>query len=966
MADVFVSYARVDAPFVRKLHDALRAREREAWVDLDDIPPSAEWLKEVFSGIEGSDTFVFVLSPDSVRSDVCGLELRHALGHDKRIVPIVASKIDAAAVPPSLATLNWVDFTLETEFPASLERLLQAVDTDLDFVKQHTRLLVRALEWDRAGRDRSLTLRGRDLTSATQWLDRTAADPKLTASPLHAEYIAASRNAETRRKRIMATAAAFAVVVASGLALLAELQRRAADRERTTAVQERATAVRERTTAISRELAAVAISQASADPELAILLASEAVHRASTVEAEDALRHALSASNGRAVLPADKEYASAAGFSSEGKFVVTVGGDDSARIWDPATGRELRRIQHGSSLDTAWFSPSSTYLVTVGDNGRSRVWRADSGTKVAETGSAARGAFSKDESWFVTSGEEDAALWDARTWRKIRTMEDGTTVSTFSEDGRVLLVVDSDAAVLSDPSTGRTSARLEGEFTNAALTPGAGVVALTGDDAARIWHVAAKKVVSLPGTCDEIAISSDGRLVATAHEDEEDGIVRLWDAHTGKPIAQVRGRLSRSAGRAFSRDGNLLVTPDEDNTAVVWNTRTGDSLAVLRGHRESVNSAAFDPSGTYVVTASDDGDARLWALSGARLRAVLADAGNVRAIVFSPKGDAVITAGEHAVLVWDVRRAQVTSRLAGNSRLISAVAFSGDGRRVITGGADSPARVWDAATGAPVATLSTGPVTLVALNPDGQRALTTSGNNAVVWDTSQQRTVSTLSGHDKPIALASFAPDGQSALTAAIDGSVRLWDVATGRARSELHAADPRLPPVGSSRIEQPLFALTGFTASGSPPGGDRLFALGEGAVVRVWDVAARQVVSVLRGHTSDVTSVAFDGRGRFVATSSDDRSVRIWEARTGRAVAVLRGHRDFVNAAAFAPDGTVIGSGGFDETALIYECEVCGDAAHLLELAKARVTRTLTDAERQEYLPADAPTGVDKASTAK
>ena len=238
----------------------------------------------------------------------------------------------------------------------------------------------------------------------------------------------------------------------------------------------------------------------------------------------------------------------------------------------------------------------------------------------------------------MTSGDEDAAVWDAGTWRKIRAWQDGTTVSAFSEDGSTLLTVDSDAAVLSDAPTGRTRARLKGEFTNAALTPGADVVALTGDDGARIWHIETKQVVTLPGTCDEIAISSDGRLVATAYEDEEDGIVRLWDADTGKAIAQVRGRLSRSAGRAFSRDGNLLVTPDEDSTAVVWNTRTGESLAVLRGHSKNVNSAAFDPSGAHVVTASDDGDVRLWALSGARLRAVLSDAGNVRAIAFSPRG----------------------------------------------------------------------------------------------------------------------------------------------------------------------------------------------------------------------------------------------------------------------------------------------------------------------------------------
>lgn len=92
MADVFISYARVDARFVRKLHDALRAHERESWVDWDDIPPSAAWLKEVFSGIESSDTFVFVISPDSVQSPVCNLELGHAVAHNKRVVPVVARR----------------------------------------------------------------------------------------------------------------------------------------------------------------------------------------------------------------------------------------------------------------------------------------------------------------------------------------------------------------------------------------------------------------------------------------------------------------------------------------------------------------------------------------------------------------------------------------------------------------------------------------------------------------------------------------------------------------------------------------------------------------------------------------------------------------------------------------------------------------------------------------------------------
>ena len=366
-------------------------------------------------------------------------------------------------------------------------------------------------------------------------------------------------------------AAASAVVVASRLALLAEFQRRATDRERTIAVQERATAFRTATAFHASwrpsRFRSERGSGAGDSPRFGGCLSStDHRGRRRAASCVECVERARSSHSGQGVH-------SAAGFSGDGRLIVTAGGDDSARIWDAASGRELLRIQHGSSLDTAWFSPNGTYVVTVGDDGRSRVWRTDSGARVSETGPAARGAFNKDESRFVTSGEEDAALWDTRTWQKIRTMKDGTTVSSFSEDGRVLLTVDSEAAVLSDQLTGRTRARLNGEFTNAALTPGAEVVALTGEGAAKIWHIETKKVVTLPGTCDEIAISSDGRVVATAHEDEEDGIVRLWDAQP------ARGSLRCAGGSAAPRAGPSA------GTAICWSlpTKTARLSSGIRG-----------------------------------------------------------------------------------------------------------------------------------------------------------------------------------------------------------------------------------------------------------------------------------------------------------------------------------------------------------------------------------------------
>src|SRR5687768_8906670 len=88
--DVFISYSRKDREFVKRLYEALQAREREAWVDWEGIRPAEEFMQAIFPAIEGTDTFVFVISPDSVSSQVCRRELAHAAAHNKRMVPIIA------------------------------------------------------------------------------------------------------------------------------------------------------------------------------------------------------------------------------------------------------------------------------------------------------------------------------------------------------------------------------------------------------------------------------------------------------------------------------------------------------------------------------------------------------------------------------------------------------------------------------------------------------------------------------------------------------------------------------------------------------------------------------------------------------------------------------------------------------------------------------------------------------------
>ena len=182
MTDVFISYSRVDQVFVRRLHGALEAAGRGAWVDWEGIPPSAEWLVEIYAAIEAAGAFVFVISKHSVASAICRQEIDHAAIQKKRLVPVLAEDVAAEAVPEVLRRLNWVDMR-GNAFDTGFSLLIVALDTDLAWVKEHTRLLVRATEWNARKRDGSLLLRGKDLKTAERWLGESAQHASPRACP---------------------------------------------------------------------------------------------------------------------------------------------------------------------------------------------------------------------------------------------------------------------------------------------------------------------------------------------------------------------------------------------------------------------------------------------------------------------------------------------------------------------------------------------------------------------------------------------------------------------------------------------------------------------------------------------------------------------------------------------------------------------------------------------------------------
>ncbi|NJN59155.1 MAG: CHASE2 domain-containing protein [Leptolyngbyaceae cyanobacterium SL_5_9] len=222
---VFISYSRKDKEFVQQLYAALKAHERDAWVDWQDILPSEKWWKAIEAGIEGAEAFVFVISPDSVESKVCADEIEHATKHNKRLVPIVRRDTEPERVHSALSAHNWLFMRDSDDFEKAIARLIEAVDTDLQYVRAHTRLTVRAVEWESAKRDNSFLLRGKDLADSERWL-RKGQQKRPAPTPLQVEYITASGNVQHRKLELhnvfLISAAAAALLI--GVSFVGGLQ----------------------------------------------------------------------------------------------------------------------------------------------------------------------------------------------------------------------------------------------------------------------------------------------------------------------------------------------------------------------------------------------------------------------------------------------------------------------------------------------------------------------------------------------------------------------------------------------------------------------------------------------------------------------------------------------------------------------------------------------------------------------
>ena len=579
--------------------------------------------------------------------------------------------------------------------------------------------------------------------------------------------------------------------------------------------------------------------------------------------------------------------------SRDNRRIVTASRDQTARVWDMETGRELAVWKHQRSVTAMVISPDGRRVVTASQDQTARVSDIETGRALAVLSHQApiyAVAISPDGGHIVTASEDQTArVWDMETGREL--------------------------AIL----------KYESRVTAVAISPDGHRIVTGGWRAARVWDMETERELAVlrhQGQVFGLAISRDGRRIVTASGDQT---VRVWEIETGREL-RVLDYKGSVRFLAISRDGRRIVTGSDDQTARVWDVETGRELAVLR-HQGWVSAVAISEDGRRVVSGSGDQTARVWDMETGRELAVLKHQSRVTGLAISPDGNRIVTAsGDQTARVWDMATCQELAVLRHQGRVYAA-AISPDGRRVVTASRHEPARVWEMETGRELAALKyQGWISGVAISPDGRRIVTRNEDRtARVWDIETGRELAVLKHQDEVTAVA-ISRDGNRIVTASKDQTARVWEVETSRELAVL-------------KHQEPFYSL-----AISPDG--RRIVTSSGPTARVWDVETAREVVVLKhqdAHGNLAISPAISPDGRRIVTSCG-QTARVWEMETGWELAVLK-HQSRVTTLAISPDGNRIVTASGDQTARIWELPPVPDNLDALRAwVKVRTGKTFED----------------------
>ena len=512
-------------------------------------------------------------------------------------------------------------------------------------------------------------------------------------------------------------------------------------------------------------------------------------------------------------------------FSPDGRVLAT-GGDKTIRLWEVRNGKHLRTLEgHKNWVRTVEFSPDGLTLISGSASGLIFLWDTRNWehkrTLEGHQDGVVSVAFLPDGLTIASWGEDSKIrLWNARTGENRKTFflnvhTNDIRAGAFSHDGLTFAIGSSEPAVqLWNVRTGEQILAVKG------LKYQAGSIAFAPDGstivgAARyggpiwMWNTSNGKHMRTfygqTNVVEDMAFSSDGRLLASAGGGWDDYIIRLWDTRTGKICRILEGHTSYVLAVAFAPDSLILASGSNDNIVRLWDADTGAHLHTLEGHTKWISSLAFSPDGLTLASGSGDGTIRLWdgrtgegrpPLEGHRAR--------VTTVAFAPDGFTLASgSGVDDVRLWNTQTGELLHTLWGHHNDVVSVAFSPDGYTLVSGSFEGAIRVWDPRSGEEMMRLGSVVgqkpppekeslrVISAAISPDGLTIASGHWGKMVrLWDSRTGGVLRTIEGHRALVSDVMFSPDGRTLATGSGDGTILLWELAQDTNSTDLTWAD--------------------------------------------------------------------------------------------------------------------------------------------------------------------------------
>ncbi len=582
--------------------------------------------------------------------------------------------------------------------------------------------------------------------------------------------------------------------------------------------------------------------------------------------------------------------------TKDGKTLATGGGDDTLRLWDVETGRQIKSFSgHRYYIISVALSRDEKFLASGGFDQTVRVWNIETGRQInlfeGHTDFVLSVAFSPDGKTLAScSRDKTIRLWDLETGKPtlLEGHSDWVFSVVFSPDGATLASTGVDQTVrLWDTKTKKPIKTLEGhtdEVLFAAFSPdGKTLVSAGKDTTVRLWNVAAGNsrqiIENQESLIYSVIFSPDGKTLAIAGNDK----INLWNLEKATLVKTLTGHTSYVRSIAFSGDGKTLVSVGSDRAIKLWAVESGEQIKSIEGHATHVLANAFSPDGKTLAGASFDNKIKLWNLQTGEQSKTLEsenkqaalfgfNAAAITTLAFSPDGK-MLASGDNTdktIKLWNVETGKLIRSLTGHTSSIHSVAFSPDGK-LASGGEDNSVRLWNVETGGgrTLGSHEKG-VNAVAFSPDGL-TLASGGKDGIIkfWNVAAASEIKSFAAHQDEISSIAFSPDKQTLASASFDKTIKLWSAKNGQIQKTLNAR--------ADKINSISFSIDGKNLASADKSG----------AINLWDVEAGNYKS-FQGHTKEISSIAFSPDKNLLASGSWDATIKLWHTDREKCAATL------------------------------------------------------------------------------